>query len=164
MDRLWAPWRIGYVQKEHKNKSACIFCEKIRAHAKHDAENYVVIRRKHACVVLNIYPYNNGHLMIVPRRHVSELGKLRNAELLEVMTLLNDTKEALERIMKPHGFNIGINYGHVAGAGIADHCHIHIVPRWTGDTNFMPVFSDTKVIPDSLDALYERMVKIMRKP
>ena len=151
---MWAPWRLSYVQKGNKKrKNACMFCSKCRS--KHDRKNYVIKRTKHSFALLNIFPYNNGHVMIVPKRHVADIDDLGKHELLDMMNLLLDLKSRLKKKVKPHGFNIGINCGPVAGAGIADHVHMHVVPRWNGDTNFMPVFADVRVIPQSLDALYK---------
>lgn len=156
IDRMWAPWRLAYVQKPTTQKEkGCMFCTKHRS--RRDAQNYIIERGKHVFALLNIYPYNNGHLMIAPYRHVSELEELNDDERLEMMKMLSEIKKRLEKLLKPHGFNVGINCGTVAGAGIADHMHMHIVPRWNGDTNFMPVFANVKVIPQSLDALYKAL-------
>lgn len=157
MDHLWAPWRLEYVSTAEKSDpNACLFCGKFNE--SDDAKNFIVTRAKTAFCILNIYPYNNGHLMIVPIRHVADISDLTNSERLEMMDLLIRMKNRLQTVLKPHGFNIGINCGTVAGAGIADHLHMHIVPRWSGDTNFMPVFSDVRVIPQSLRALYELLI------
>jgi ATP adenylyltransferase len=155
MQRLWAPWRSKYVKS--KKEKGCIFC--LKPKAKKDKENYIVKRGKHAFVILNIYPYNNGHAMIAPYRHVGELDKLKKEELIEIMELTQEMIRRLKKVLKPHAFNCGFNLGDVAGAGYADHLHIHIVPRWQGDTNFIPVIGDTKVIPQSLNDLYDRLIK-----
>ena len=158
MKQIWAPWRLGYVQNASKEKKgSCLFCTKYRS--KKDKKNYVVKRSKHAFALLNIFPYTNGHIMIAPYRHVADLERLRQEELMDMMKLLTDMKVQLQKHIHPHGFNIGINCGAVAGAGIPGHIHIHIVPRWQGDTNFMPLFSHVRVIPQSLEALYMLLTK-----
>lgn len=130
----------------------CIFCQKITGN---DEENYVLLRGNTCFVVLNIYPYNNGHLMIAPYRHIGSLQELTKEERAEMMDLSAVCMDALKEGLNCHGFNLGINIGKVAGAGVPDHIHIHIVPRWEGDTNFMPVVGDTKVIPQSLSTTYK---------
>jgi len=156
MDKLWAPWRTKYITGI-KNAKGCIFCSKPKEGK--DGKNYIVARARHSFSILNLYPYNNGHMMVVPNRHVNNLSKLGRDELVDLMALLNDTQKLLQKTINPDGFNIGINIGKAAGAGIKDHVHIHIVPRWIGDTNFMPVSASTKVISESLDALYGRIKK-----
>ncbi len=154
MDQLWAPWRLQYVAKEPKEKSSgCVFCEKLSE--TNDNDNFILERAKHNFVILNVYPYNNGHLMILPNRHIADVSDLSAAERIEFFDLMLKYKTIISDKMKPHGFNIGINCGSAAGAGIAEHLHLHIVPRWTGDTNFMPVLSDTRVMPQSLKACYQ---------
>ncbi len=151
---LWAPWRKKYILEVDKKKG-CIFCQAIRG--SHDSKNFIVRRSKHAFAILNIYPYNNGHVMVVPKKHVKELGALTDQELLDVVKLQNDVVRLLQKRLKPHGFNLGVNMGRVAGAGILGHVHIHIVPRWMGDTNFMPMVAKTKVLSESLESLYQRL-------
>ena len=156
--QIWAPWRLGYVQNAKKEKKGyCLFCSKFRS--KMDKKNYVIKRDKYSFALLNIFPYNNGHIMIAPNRHINDLEYLRQKELMDMINLLIDMKLRLKRHIHPHGFNIGINCGTVAGAGIPGHIHIHIVPRWNGDTNFMPLFSNIRVIPQSLNALYSLLTK-----
>lgn len=155
MDRLWAPWRTAYVIKTQK-KQKCIFCIP-RKPSKLDKAKYIVERSKYSFSILNKYPYNNGHLMVAPYKHVKFLDLLSDEELLDLMKLVSRTKIKLEKVLRPHGFNIGINAGRVAGAGIPGHVHIHIVPRWNGDTNFMPVTGMAKVISESLGDLYKRV-------
>lgn len=155
MKRLWAPWRVKYIEGE--KPSGCILC--IKSQPEKDRENYVVHRGKTAFVMMNLYPYNSGHLMISPYRHVPDLEGLNEEELKELMLLLRKSISILKRAYKPQGFNVGINLGEVSGAGVSDHVHIHLVPRWGQDTNFMPVVADTKVISESLDAVYGRLVK-----
>jgi ATP adenylyltransferase len=157
MEKLWAPWRLAYIKKARKPFSGkCFFC-KVKG-AKSDAPDRVVTRGRLSFSILNLYPYNNGHLMVAPYRHVGQLSKLAPPEWLEMLTLANDAIRRLERTMQPHGFNLGINLGRVSGAGIPGHLHLHIVPRWTGDTNFMPVLAGAKVISQSLDAAW-RLLK-----
>ncbi len=154
MDKLWAPWRIKYIQSKTDNK--CLFCEaakdKNNKHQKH-----VIFKTKFSIVLLNIYPYNNGHLMIAPKRHESDITCLNQDEVLDLFDALKKAKQLLESVLKPQGFNIGINMSDVAGAGIPGHIHVHIVPRWKGDTNFMPVLFETKVISQSLAELHKRL-------
>lgn len=159
MDKLWAPWRSAYITKVSSIKS-CIFCSKPKA--KKDEVNRIISRTRYSFSILNIYPYNNGHIMVAPYRHVNDLSKLRKEELLDLVLLTTETQKLLEKALEPDGYNIGINIGRAAGAGYKDHIHIHIVPRWVGDVNFMPIFSSTKVISESLDALYARLKKCLR--
>lgn len=147
MDKLWAPWRIKYIQSKKSGK--CIFCIAKRSKKK----NYVFIKNKHSFAILNIYPYNNGHVMVAPNRHVSTLSALKEVEMLDIFKTLNQAIKRLDKAIKPQGYNLGINISDVAGAGIKGHLHVHIVPRWKGDTNFMPVIYSTKVVSQSLDEL-----------
>jgi len=142
-NRLWAPWRMEYIRVA--DKTGCIFCEALKT------DKYVVYRTDKSMVILNAFPYNNGHIMIAPVRHVGEFESLTDEELFDLIKLLPLSITKLKAVYNPHGFNIGVNLGRPAGAGIIDHIHIHIVPRWVGDTNFMPVIGDTKVISQSLD-------------
>ena len=135
-----------------KKEEGCIFCKAIQDDQ--DQKNLVLLRGEECFCILNKYPYNNGHLMIAPKMHKDDFPKLSNSEMLELLTLTRDMKKLLTQKMKPDGFNIGFNLGKAAGAGIEDHMHLHIVPRWNGDTNFMPVIAETKVIPQSLEDLY----------
>lgn len=159
MDRLWAPWRTEYISKVDSMKG-CIFCSKLKAGG--DKAARIIERSRHSFSILNIFPYNNGHLMVVPYRHVSDLTKLSDEELLDICRLLNRTQKMLEKALKPDGFNIGVNIGRSAGAGVKGHVHIHIVPRWNGDVNFMPVFTGSKVMSQSLDSLYAKLMKCSR--
>ena len=152
MDTVWAPWRMAYILSE--KDQGCFFCHKLREPAR-DAENYVIYRGKEAFALLNIYPYNNGHLMIAPYAHVSSLTALRPEQLLELFDITRRCEQALREAMRPEGFNIGINVGKVAGAGVEDHLHVHIVPRWNGDTNYMTTISETRVIPQQLEDAYK---------
>jgi ATP adenylyltransferase len=153
-DKLWAPWRIGYITRIKKEKG-CLFCRVFKS--VHDKKNFVFLRSRHALAMLNLYPYNNGHAMVAPLKHVRSLENLSDAELGDIMLCLKNVTRLLDKVLKPEGYNIGINVGRVAGAGIEDHLHIHIVPRWNGDTNFMPTLSGTKVISQSLNALYQQL-------
>jgi ATP adenylyltransferase len=154
MKKLWAPWRLEYVQKKIKNKG-CIFC--LAGKSWQDKKNYVVCRNKSAFAMLNIFPYTNGHIMVAPYRHVKELSQLSRDELLDLLELLNISQARLDKILSPEGYNIGANIGKSAGAGFDKHLHIHIVPRWKGDTNFMPIIFDTKIISQSLKSLYNKL-------
>lgn len=147
MDRIWAPWRTKFVRLN--KKSGCIFCLK-KKDSKH---RFIIKKSKFSFALLNIYPYNNGHIMVAPYRHVKDLKGLNDNELLDMMKLAKEMQRLLERKLRPHGFNIGINTGTVGGAGYKGHVHVHVVPRWRGDTNFMPVIGNTKVLPQSLEEL-----------
>lgn len=155
---LWAPWRIGYIQSL-KEDLGCFLCHDIENSADDD-KNLVLWRTALSIVVLNHFPYNNGHLLISPIRHIAELGDATDGELMELMKLQRESQKALSLAIKPHGFNIGMNLGRCAGAGLPGHLHVHIVPRWNGDTNFMPVCSDTDVISQSLVELLEQLRKV----
>ncbi len=156
MNKLWAPWRAKYIARIGKKQKGCLFC-RILAERK-DRRNYIFIRREHAFAVLNIYPYSNGHCLVLSNRHVSDIDKLKREELADMMDLLMETKQLLTRVLKPGGFNIGLNLGRLAGAGIPGHVHVHIVPRWKSDHNFMPVTAGTKVISQSLDVIYRLLL------
>src|ERR1051326_1907556 len=150
MERLWAPWRMKYLVAE-KTSNGCIFCTK--SQEANDATNYIVLRDRTCFALLNLYPYSNGHMMVAPYKHCPDLDDLTDAELGDLMVLVRHCKQALQASMNPDGFNIGVNLGQFAGAGIPDHLHIHIVPRWGGDNNFMTVVNDTRVIPDRKSAV-----------
>lgn len=152
MKRIWAPWRMSYIKKNNATKCDCIFCEKPTQ--ADDAANYILKRGKTCFVLLNIYPYNNGHLMVTPYRHIASLTDLTNQEQYELMELTSEMTAVLTKAMAPQGFNVGLNLGAAAGAGIADHLHMHVVPRWNGDTNFMPAIGKVKIMPQSLDETY----------
>ncbi len=138
----------------------CIFCDKPRENR--DKENYILYRAQTCFIMLNIYPYNSGHLMIAPYKHIPDLEGLENHELSELMLVTRKSIQILTNALKPDGFNIGINLGRVAGAGVEDHIHVHMVPRWNGDTNFMPTIGDTKIIPELLDATYEKLKQALK--
>ena len=155
MDHLWAPWRLSYVAaaKAPAEDDPCFICKGLSEND--DRRNLITLRTPQSVVMLNRFPYNNGHLLIAPRAHKGNLGDLSADELLEVMETVRQMASALDRLMHPDGYNIGLNLGRAAGAGLPGHLHWHVVPRWYGDTNFMPLIGDTKVIVQSLDALYE---------
>jgi ATP adenylyltransferase len=144
--QLWAPWRLEYIQAADED-AGCVFC---RALAEDDEEALVVARGEVAFVLLNKFPYSSGHLMVAPLRHVGEFSELEDGEVLELHALARSGMAALGTVYGPHGFNVGWNLGRVAGAGVVDHVHLHVVPRWGGDTNFMPVLADVKVMPEHL--------------
>jgi ATP adenylyltransferase len=154
MDQLWAPWRLAYVAREApRERDDCFICAGLAE--VEDRRNLIVHRSRFGVVVLNRYPYNNGHLLIAPQAHKGRLETLTDDERLDLQKLLAQMVQLLEREMRPEGFNVGLNLGKVAGAGLPGHLHWHVVPRWNGDTNFMPVVADVRVIAQSLDALYE---------
>lgn len=154
MDKLWAPWRINYISTAKKQKG-CLFCAAAKSSA--DKQNLILFRSKSVFAILNKYPYNNGHLMISPYRHIRDLGSFTRQEILDMFSTLSKMQDILKKTLNPDGFNIGINSGGSAGAGIPNHLHTHIVPRWKEDTNFMPVLFETKIISQSLDELYVRL-------
>jgi ATP adenylyltransferase len=157
MDLLWAPWRIKYIKISKHNKK-CIFCQ-----AKlNPQKNYVFIQNRCSMAMLNLYPYNNGHSLVFPLRHTNRITSLDKQEVWDIYKTINDTIKLLDKILKPDGYNMGINLSDIAGAGIKDHLHIHIVPRWKADTNFMPVIFETKIISQSLDELYKQLKKISK--
>lgn len=155
MKQIWAPWRLEYIKEP--GAEGCIFCE--AAAGQHDRQSLVVARGQRCFVIMNLFPYNAGHVMVVPYRHRSRLVELDDEELLELMRFVDRSIRAQERVFQPEGFNVGMNLGRAAGAGIDDHLHIHVVPRWVGDTNFMPVLGDVKVIPEHLEATYGRLAE-----
>lgn len=155
---LWAPWRIAYIRGLGK-KHDCFLCHNI-AHPEEDCTNYVLWRTKLSVVMFNRFPYNNGHMLIAPLRHFGDLESARDEELTELFKLVRDVQAILKLAVNPGGFNVGINMGRCAGAGVPDHIHIHVVPRWDGDTNFMGVCNDVEVISQGMDELYQQLVKI----
>lgn len=166
MDRLWAPWRMQYVNNceedassgsgaKKAKKSGCIFCDKPAQDC--DTDNLIAERGPSCFVILNAFPYNNGHIMVVPYRHVNHPSQLTGEEQAELMATASRMMEAITTISHPDGFNMGMNIGSAAGAGIAAHLHLHVVPRWNGDTNFMPVIGETKVMPQTLEQVYARL-------
>ncbi len=152
MERIWAPWRMKYISSENHDKR-CIFCPLEGT----DRDRLILVRSRFSLLMLNRYPYTGGHMMAAPVRHTAELDDLHDEELLDLMHLLKKGRMLLQQVAKPDGFNIGINLGQAAGAGVEEHLHIHIVPRWNGDSNFMTVVGDLRVIPESLDAVYDQL-------
>jgi len=158
MKQLWAPWRMAYINGDDKHAGqGCIFC--LQNRSAEDEERLVLHRGEQAFVIMNRYPYSNGHLMVAPYRHIADLGLLTADEAVDVHRLTVMCRDVLRLCFAPQGFNIGINCGQVAGAGVEDHLHQHIVPRWSGDTNFMPVFADVRVIPQHLEQTYQLLLE-----
>ena len=153
MEHIWAPWRMEYI--ESVKSQGCIFCDKPQE--SEDQKSYILYRGKRNFVILNSYPYTPGHLMVAPYRHVANLEEMSDEELLEHSQMVAMSIGALKEKFHPHGFNVGMNMGKVGGAGVEGHIHTHIVPRWEGDTNFMPVTADTRVIPQALDSTYRKL-------
>jgi ATP adenylyltransferase len=151
VQRLWTPWRLAYVTGGTAG-DGCVFCR-----AASEDDPLVVHRAPLAYVILNLFPYNNGHVMVVPRRHIASLAEATAEELGEVITLVRDTELVLTAAYAPHGINVGLNLGRAAGAGVADHLHVHLVPRWNGDTNFMTVVADMRVLPETLEQTAARL-------
>lgn len=154
MDRLWAPWRMDYILNEKADR--CIFCLE---DASLDRERLVIHRTEHSFVMLNRFPYTNGHLLVAPRRHTAVLDALGDEEMLDFFKTVRLAQNVLQSVAKPQGFNIGMNLGKAAGAGVDEHLHMHIVPRWNGDTNFMTVVADLRVIPEGLAATYDTITE-----
>lgn len=160
-ERLWRPWRMGYVSRvEEEREAECIFCSKPAAG---DDRANLILHRGRACfIIMNLYPYNTGHVMVSPYRHVSELEELSEGERGELMELAVLAVRAIKEAMRPQGFNLGMNLGKSAGAGYDEHLHLHVVPRWQGDTNFMPVLAGSKVMPESVEDNYRRLLEALR--
>ena len=156
---LWAPWRIEYILSQKSGQ--CIFCAASAGDEEH--ARWVIDHTEHCFTMLNAYPYGPGHALIAPRRHIPDLEDLTGDEMLELMTLARRAVGAQRAAMSPDGFNAGLNLGRVAGAGIVDHLHLHVVPRWEGDTSFMPVLADTRVIPQALDAAKEALIEALKQ-
>ncbi len=158
MERIWAPWRLSYVSGG-KAEAGCIFCDGLPGAS--DRDRLILHRSEHSLLMLNRYPYTGGHLMVAPLRHVRDPVALSDAEALDIMREVSRGKGLLEQVARPDGFNIGMNLGKAAGAGVEDHLHIHIVPRWNGDSNFMTVIGDIRVIPDGLMDAYDRFASVL---
>lgn len=154
MENLWSPWRMKYITDNGK-PGECIFCSYPKM--KDGAENLIVHRGKAAFVILNRYPYTSGHIMVVPFQHVASIEELTAETRTEIFEMVNESLGILKKVYQPEGFNIGINMGSAAGAGIAEHAHVHIVPRWAGDTNFMTTTGETRVIPEDMEVTYKRI-------
>jgi len=158
MKRMWTPWRMEYILSDKaEERAGCIFCLKPRE--ARDRDNLILYRGKHNYIILNLYPYNNGHLMVVPYKHSSNVDELDEPTLAEMMVLVQRSVAALQRAMSPDGFNIGLNIGRPAGAGVDYHVHMHVVPRWVGDSNFMPVIGETRLIPEDLATTYDHLIQ-----
>ena len=155
MDRIWAPWRMQYIENGDRTEG-CIFC--MFPAGNRDEDLHILHRGRHAFVIMNAYPYTSGHLMVAPYRHTADMNDFGSDELIDLMSLTRRCVNALKAAFAPEGFNVGMNMGRVAGAGIADHLHMHIVPRWNGDTNFMAVVGDVRVVPEHLSKAYQRLV------
>mgnify|MGYP000706048588 CR=1 FL=1 len=153
LEHIWSPWRMEYIRRSSKS-TGCIFCNAL----KHDSDEYLIVKREPtAFVILNRYPYTSGHVMCVPYAHVSRLQDLPQSSRAEMMELVNQSVQVLQKVYHPEGFNVGMNLGEAAGAGVADHLHMHIVPRWGGDTNFMSAVGRTRVLPELLEDTYQRV-------
>ena len=161
MERLWSPWRMEYIEAAKDDPDGCIFCD-LPAKGD-DAATLILSRGERAFVLMNSFPYNPGHLMVAPFRHTGEFEDLHGDELADIDALLKRSLRALREEMEPQGFNIGMNLGRVAGAGIPDHVHWHVVPRWNGDTNFMPVVGQTRVLPELLEETYRKLAPRFRR-
>ncbi len=159
MKKIWAPWRMEYITQDKSDE--CIFCSLPKT--EDDKKNFILFRGEYCFVIMNIFPYNNGHLMVSPYRHLACLTKLDSNESLEITELTKNCIQILRDSSTPDGFNVGFNLGKSAGAGYDEHIHNHIVPRWTGDTNFMPVIAETRVIPEHLQKTYEGLVPSFKK-
>jgi ATP adenylyltransferase len=155
---LWAPWRIQYIKGPPPE--GCVFC--VLPREGRDRDHRIVHQGQRVFVILNTFPYNSGHLMVVPYRHVAELGALQDDEALELVHLTTAAMEAIKGTYGAEGFNVGLNLGRAAGAGIVDHVHLHVVPRWVGDTNFMPVLGEVKVLPEDLSITHDRLAKALQ--
>jgi ATP adenylyltransferase len=163
MEILYTPWRMKYITSVRNKKEGCVFCAALNESPEHDRENYLVYRAKMAFAVMNLYPYNPGHLMILPYAHIATLSDIPFDVQVEMIALTSYFTELLSQLMRPDGFNIGLNIGRAAGAGIDDHLHMHIVPRWNGDSNFMPVIGETRLLPEELTDTYDKIVALLKK-
>jgi len=159
MKRIFAPWRYKYVCDP--DSEGCIFCKAVNSDD--DTRSGVLFRGEFSFVIMNIYPYNNGHVMVAPYKHTGDFKELSEDEMLEMSTLIQEWQEVIKKAMKPEGFNIGMNLGRIAGAGFEEHLHYHLVPRWSGDTNFMPIIGQTKVVPMSIDEAYDLLLKVYKE-
>ena len=162
MDILWSPWRFRYVSEVAK-KSGCVFCEKAAARPDQDRANLILHRASRNLVILNLFPYTTGHAMVAPYAHVAKLADLDAETLAEMMALAQKLEAALASAYQPHGFNMGMNLGRSAGAGIADHVHLHFLPRWFGDSNFMTVVGETRVQPEDLATTYDKLARFFAR-
>ena len=159
MKVLWAPWRLRYIEQA-RIPQECIFCQK--AKEKRDFENFILQRGKTCFTIMNLFPYANGHLMVAPYKHTPKFEDLTDIESLELLKTVSQSMRILKRGLRPEGFNIGLNLGKVAGAGVEDHIHFHIVPRWLGDSNFMPVLGEVKIIPEHIETTFRKLKRELR--
>ncbi len=164
MDKLWSPWRSKYIESfKHKTKDEdCIFCEVLKKNNSNE-DSLLIHRGKYSFILLNLYPYNSGHLMVVPNRHIADFRELNGDELSEIMMFVQKSISALEYTIKPQGYNIGVNIGKAAGAGLDAHMHFHLVPRWTGDINFMPAIGEVKIISQDLLETKKNLTEAFKK-
>jgi ATP adenylyltransferase len=158
MDSIWAPWRMDFIEGKTKRETGCVFCNRAAMAREQWREYGILDVGGDSMVLMNRYPYTNGHLLIIPIRHVSDLSELTSAEYAHLTCVLRSSVERIRAAMNPQGFNIGMNLGAAAGAGIADHAHFHVVPRWNGDHNFMPVIGNVRVMPEYLAATYDKLL------
>ena len=163
MERLYTPWRMKYVTSTRKKTKTCVFCAGLTQGHSHDKENLILYRGRAVFVLMNLYPYNTGHLMILPYDHVATLSEVTAAAQYEMMALAAYFTELLTQLMGPDGFNLGLNLGQAAGAGVDDHLHLHLVPRWSGDSNFMPVVGETRILPEELGDTYDKIMTLLKK-
>jgi ATP adenylyltransferase len=159
MEFIWSPWRYDYLASHGERRAGCVFC--VGEDSSRDAERLVVLRAEHNFVILNLFPYTSCHLMIAPYQHLSTIVDAKTAQLSEMMELSRRAITALKKTYSPDGFNIGINLGEAAGAGIREHYHLHVVPRWLGDANFMSITAETRVLPEELSRTYERLKAVL---
>jgi len=159
VNKIWAPWRMKYILSD-KKEDGCVFCNAYMT--KNDEEKLVVYRSEYSFVIMNLYPYNAGHLLVVPNKHIDSPDLLDQNSKLDMFNLVTRSMQVLEEALHPDGFNMGMNIKRVAGAGIEDHMHIHIVPRWNGDTNFIPIIADTKVISEGINDTYQKIKKVFK--
>ena len=159
MEFIWSPWRYDYLASHGERRPACVFC--VGEDSSRDAERLVVLRAEHNFVILNLFPYTSGHLMVAPYEHLSTIVDAKTAQLSEMMDLSKRAITALQKTYRPDGFNIGMNLGEAAGAGIREHFHLHVVPRWTGDANFISITGETRVLPEELSRTYERLKSVL---
>ena len=157
---LWAPWRMKYIRGLSGEGEGCFICGYVDSSDK-DAENFILLRTQSSILMFNRFPYNNGHLLIAPKRHIATMDEASEDELLDMTRLMRDSQVILGEVLSPHGFNVGMNFGRCSGAGLPGHMHVHVVPRWDGDTNFMHVVSDTDVISQSLEELYVQLRQVI---
>jgi ATP adenylyltransferase len=162
MDHLWTPWRSTYMEDANRpDPLECIFC---RALERPDEENFVLLRGEYNFVMLNLYPYSTGHLMVAPNTHVSRLHEVADEVTAEMMRLARRAERVIEEVYEPHGLNVGLNLGEAAGAGIAGHLHLHVLPRWKGDANFMTVVGNTRIMPEAIETTYTKMREAFQRP